>query len=74
MRLDTDVGHNVGGVEIRALCRSLKVTYTELGKSFLYRSGFVHRYAVMMEQERAFPKPISEMLFDAVALKYTSIR
>ena len=40
-------------VEVRALCRPVKVFHTDLDKLFLYGPHFVHRGIVMLKQERA---------------------
>jgi hypothetical protein len=44
------------GVEVRALCRSVKFFHTDLDKPFLYGPRFVQGGIVMLKQERAFPK------------------
>lgn len=49
--------HPKSAVWIRSLCRPVR-NHTNWGKAFLYRAGFVHLDAVMLKQERAFPKPL----------------
>ena len=44
------------GVEVRALCRLVKIFHTDLDKPFLYGPLFVHGGMFMLKQERAFPK------------------
>uniref|UniRef100_A0A673ZXL4 C2H2-type domain-containing protein n=1 Tax=Salmo trutta TaxID=8032 RepID=A0A673ZXL4_SALTR len=41
---------------VRALCRAVKFFHTDLDKTFLYGTCFVHMCIVMLKQERAFPK------------------
>ena len=48
------------GVEVRALCRSVKFFHNNLDKPFLYGPHFVHQGIVMLKQERAFPKPLPQ--------------
>jgi hypothetical protein len=48
------------GVEVRALCRPVKLFHTDLDKQFLYGPRFVHGGIVMLKQERAFPKPLPQ--------------
>lgn len=45
----------VSGVEILALCRSLKFHHTKLFKLCLYGLCFVHRGIFMLEQEKGLP-------------------
>jgi hypothetical protein len=44
------------GIEVRALCRTLNFSHTDLDKPFLYGPLFVHSVIVMLKQEMAFPK------------------
>ena len=44
------------GIEVRALCRSVKFFHTGLDKPFPHGPSFVHGGVVMLKQERAFPK------------------
>ena len=46
----------VDWVEVRDLCRQVKLLNTNLNKLFLYGPRFVHGGIVTMKQERAFPK------------------
>jgi hypothetical protein len=44
------------GVEVRSLCRPIKLFHTHLDKPFLNGTRFVNRGIVMLKKERAFPK------------------
>ena len=48
------------GVEVRALCRPVEFFHPIFDKSFLYGYHFVHGGIVMLKQERAFPKLLSQ--------------
>uniref|UniRef100_A0A8K9WR88 [histone H3]-trimethyl-L-lysine(9) demethylase n=1 Tax=Oncorhynchus mykiss TaxID=8022 RepID=A0A8K9WR88_ONCMY len=48
------------GVKVRAMCRPVKFFHIDLNKLFLYGPRFVHGGIVMLKQERAFPKPLSQ--------------
>lgn len=40
----------ISGVQVRALCMTLNVFCTDIGKLCLYKSRFVHRDIVILEQ------------------------
>jgi hypothetical protein len=48
------------GVEVRVLCRPVKFFHTNIDKPFLYGPRFIHDSIVMLKQERAFPKLLSQ--------------
>ena len=48
------------GLEVRALCRPVKFFHTDLNKLFLCGPRFVHGGTVMLNQEKAFPKLLTQ--------------
>ena len=49
------------GFEVRALCRPVKFFHTDLDKPFLYGPHLVYGGIVMLKQEKAFLKLLSQL-------------